>query len=242
MNKVAGRIAAHRKGKVEGKVAIEYIVTVVESELLLLSCMIEGATESQKLLRPMDDEAFDCCEQPFLLDLFLKTIDRLFSPHDASCWQVGLVKHMLTLLASGMVVTDGATTRLLGGPSMDVAAAKEECRYVMYEWCVVARLVVRAEFPSFEITVRFSFFSLSSRHRKTLNEKELEFSLECLAKFFGYQSAAVVGSFFSLIGLALAVFAANPGWHHVECWVLVFSKRSRAFFRSHLHFARILQR
>ena len=242
VNRVAGRISATRISKKEGKIASEYVASVNEEDLLTVAALMEASTETHKVLRPMDDEDFDSAEQPFLLDNYLRTVNALFGPSNPVCWAVGLTRYMLQMLTEGMVVSDGKVTRLLGGAGAELDVIKERVRGFMNEWVIMARLVVRAEFPSFHITFHFRVFALSTKAGRSLSEDEVAESLGALALFFALCKENVMRSFAAIVGLAMAVFSANPTWHNVSCWVFVFVRRPKGFAKLHKAFKYILMR
>ena len=165
----------------------------------------------------------------------------LFPGDDPKCWRVGVTKQMLGMLMKGVMVSTGSSVRLLGGQTVDWTVLKARVCFFLHEWCVLARLVVRAEFPSFEIAYHFRIFSLDPDHQRSMDESSINMSLACLAQFFALEPRPVIQSFFHLVGFARVVFASNPTWPMANCWAEYFVKRPQSYC-GHTSFRIILLR
>ena len=66
---------------------------------------------------------------------------------------------MVGLLKSQMVIYVKGHSHVLGGAELP-DKIKDDVTNIFWEWCNLARLVIRAEFPSFEIVYNFCIFDL----------------------------------------------------------------------------------
>ena len=71
---------------------------------------------------------------------------------------------MVGLLKSQMVIYIKGTSRVFVGTELP-EKAKDDAIKIFWEWCNLARLVIRAEFPSFELVYNFCIFDLDDGAR-----------------------------------------------------------------------------
>ena len=227
MNSVAGQIAATRKGKREGEIALNYLKTITEEDLLIIGCLMEISTECMKVVRKMDTEAYDPSQEPWLLDSFLHRVARMADSQHGRIWDFGLPKHILKLLSTGMVLSDGSMTRILGGSACQLDVVKARVIVYMEQWVVLAKLVVKAEFPAFETAFHYRVFDVHCSRLHELDHQEARRSLEALAGFYNVSVSQSISSYSALLGLAQSTSAAHPSWPSSACWVDYFKNRAK---------------
>eukprot|EP00959_Pyramimonas_sp_CCMP1952_P134369 2811171-Pyramimonas_sp.AAC.1 len=97
-----------------------------------------------------------------------------------------------------MILYVKGSARHLGGGHAVTQSIKDRAISIFWEWCNLARLVVRAEFPSFEIIFKFCAFDLDEGKPQTNVEQQNHIGahLGQLAKYFNVSGDDLIDEFY----------------------------------------------
>ena len=154
----AVRLCILRKGTREGRIAKTFLETISFQILLMAAMMADAGSEVLVLLRALDTE--ELMEPAAIMQTVEDYLDRvtwLFF-HDGCLETDSYTAVMMKWLAdSHYFVVDGKGRSLGGGPP--TRGDLDYCFARIRSWVVLARDVVHAEFPSFELVSCFSAFA-----------------------------------------------------------------------------------
>ena len=155
-------IALRGRTSSPGKAAEKFLKMLDAESYLQVAMMCDGSDEAIILSQYTDREDVDNSEKAERCDMFLENIARLFHNGGAVTAQgtftrmaMDTLQRTLTWSVNGELFSMGG----VGQPSEDVVTT---CLNHMKCWCRLARAIVEAEFPDFQVVMAFSIFNLGS--------------------------------------------------------------------------------
>ena len=178
----------------------------LNEERYLQACMMGDATdEIMGLLRFTDNEEMDVDETVKHVSSNQKHLYYLFGPA-MGCTQVqGFTKFGLQLLQQPHYFNVKGNMYACGGPGNVTPSMLRACLARMKPWLVLADCVVETEFPSFDVCMAFSVFSLQDLRQVDL-DAEGERCLRRLAAAFRVDAEPSLGQFQYVRPIALNIF------------------------------------
>ena len=85
-------------------------------------------------------------------------------------------------------------TRILGGSACQLDVVKARVIVHMEQWVVLAKLVVKAEFPALETAFHYRVFDVHCSRLHELDHQEARRSLEALAGFYNVSVPHAISS------------------------------------------------
>ena len=132
---------------------------VDEQMLLQLGMVADAGDEALVHTRYCDTEDIDHAAMPLANTRFLQRISLLFG-QDKRCLESGCTLHVLKALEKPVILFVKGAHRTIGWGGNVTQQITDKCLDRMRNWCRLAQLVVRAEFPDFELLYSFSIFNL----------------------------------------------------------------------------------
>ena len=168
-----------------GKAALEFLQLINSEVMLSFGMMADAGDEVNILVRFLDCETFDKSQVASMLDEFIHRIETLFV-HE-QCLSTGYTRHMLQVLQRPMTVfLRGGETKTIGHRRGTPRALITRCIARLRNWAHLAKSILRAEFPNFEVLQTFSIFGLSAKETREMDDDEQE---ERLRKRRGHMQA-----------------------------------------------------
>ncbi len=210
--------------------------TVTGEEVYLqLAMLADAADEALLVVRIFDDEDADSATTATYLSEFQRRIYALFGDPPGCRTLRGFTQFAIEFLQTAHVIRiKGANERTLGpGPSDAVFAS---CLRRMKCWLALCRVVIRAEFPDFELTQSFAIFDLTKSNRVRqdggADEDEhhtslLKTRLRRLCKVFEVRFADALDQFNDYVRLAAQRFRSFSECSNTEAWRWALSKPMR---------------
>ena len=158
-------VAVQRKGTAEGNVAEVFLQTITFDMFLLAAMMADAGAETLNLIRVLDTEdRLEVAAICQIIEQFLNNITWLF--HEDGCMRANsYTKAMVTWLARPhFFLANGIGKVLGGGPPTDADLAK--CFGHMRSFTLLARDVLDAEFPNFDVVCAFSAFACIEKGKR----------------------------------------------------------------------------
>ena len=155
----ASRVYKLRKHNREGRIAKVFLETVQYEMMLLAAMMADCGSETLSLLRVLDSEDLtEACAIMDHVDAFLNRVTWLVF-EDGCLNSDSYTNVMIKWLSESHHFDVDGRGRAIGGalPSRDTL---NQCFEHMRAWVILARDVVAAEFPSFDVVCGFSAFSV----------------------------------------------------------------------------------
>ena len=178
----AVRLSVKRHGEREGRAADTFLRTLHVRILILAAMMADGGQESLHLIREMDQETMSTTDVNISVGRFLDRIAWLFH-EDGALSIPGHTSYVLQWLRQPhFLIVDSAGKRIGGEP-----VAREELDDAfghMRKWTCLAKEVLAAEFPNFDLINAFAVFALPERAKAPPTDDDSEVRLRRLAQAF----------------------------------------------------------
>ena len=155
----ASRVYKLRKGNREGHIAKIFLETITYEMLLLAAMMADCGSETLSLLRVLDSEDLtEACAIMDHVDAFLNRVTWLVF-EDGCLNSDSYTQVMIKWLLEPHHYDVDGRGKAIGG-TMPSRGTLNQCFGHMRSWVVLARDVIAAEFPSFDVVSSFSAFSV----------------------------------------------------------------------------------
>jgi hypothetical protein len=210
----AVRLSQLRKGEREGKAACVFLESLSPTLVLLLAMMADAGIESLSFIRMMDTEELPVSDLALEVQGFLDRVTWLF--HQGGCEKVpGHTQFALEWLSTPhFYLIPGVGGRCIGGSPPSEATLNTAYRHIR-GWTVLARDVLKAEFPDFDLVCAFSVFTVPKDMATALPVDVLT-KLSRLAQSFDLPQLR--DEYEDHLPLAVAA-RARSGCSHLASWV-----------------------
>ena len=220
----ANKLAVARKGTTEGNVGKTFLETINVTFVLLLAMMADAGMEALNLIRFLDDEEVSIGEICHRVIAFLDHVTWLF--HDEGCFKVsGHVAFVIEWLSKPHFYMVDGEGRCIGGSGIS-ESAKQEAFAHMRAWTLLAREVLSAEFPDFDLVDAFSVLALpKQRYVDRLDLREGDrMRLDRLAKAFS--QPAFPEEYTNYLPFAIAAYSqTNFKCSYADAWKAAIANR-----------------
>ena len=216
---VLGRMAADKARERAGVYATEMLQSIDEQFLLQAALLADASDETQILIRFFDEREVDNGKISAACRRFVDRIDKLFLGGQAFAVE-GHARLCLQFLKTAHHWNVGGVTRTLGGPRSVPAHVKQLTMQRMVAWARLAKRVVEAEHPCFELISNFDIFDLSQwpdNGMSTIRQAQAE-SLMRLCSTFGVDQDAFLAEFRDIGKIAQAHYKAEQ-CDNLQAWV-----------------------
>ena len=136
----------------------QWLSSVTAEDLLQLAMCADAADEAMLLVRAFDSESMDIAETLARTRDFMDRVEGLFD-HGHCLTTPGYTQHCRDILESGELLAFSSEGPRNVGLDL-TSTAVSRCLNRMRCWVVLARSVIRSEFPDFEILNSFAIFDL----------------------------------------------------------------------------------
>ncbi len=154
------QMADERKSAPEGKEAAAFLASLDEEQCIALGNLADAGQECLALVRFLDNEEFDKSALASELHRFLARVDVLFSKRECVTMKSSYTRAMLNFLQRPRQLFYKNSVKVLGGPGKVSADLLDRCMARMANWTRLAKCVLRAEFPNFELLQAFGILCL----------------------------------------------------------------------------------
>ena len=168
---LAIKISILRHDTVPGQNARFFLETINEEICIMIALLCECGDECLQLLRIYDVEAPDSTSTVKIIRNFLDRIVFLF-PQRGVLRTCGYLSHMANILKKQRNFTVNGVARVIGDADVDIDAILEKCLPYFDSWVLVAHSLIRAEFPSFEISQSFNVFDMIEKEQPDIDQLE----------------------------------------------------------------------
>ena len=215
----AQQISINRQGSAPGNSADQFIEYACEEVFLQLAMLGDGADEALVHTRFCDDENVDNGLLPHENDRFLTRIMYLFGDQEG-CFKGGHTAVMLKNLRRPVVLFWHGQPKTIGGEGSATHEIMQRCRHRMLNWARLAKLVVKAEFPSFDVLVAFSAFNVAStgERGKHVDLAGSRPQLKLIARVLGLNETILIEAYDLVKPLAVKKKAAIAELSNVGAW------------------------
>ena len=213
----AQQIAEARKGTAEGEQACGFLEYINTERMLILAMGADAGDEVYEFVLQLDKEDVENELLNRRCNEFLERIALLFGP-ERQCFNLGYTQHMLNTLQRQRVIYTKGEPRSFGGASSITQAIKDKVIGIYWEWCNLARLVVRAEFPSFEIVYKLAIFDLNEGQVRPVHEQRADDYLNSLAKYLEVSEEALRDEFYRVLPVAKQKMLHTSGISNAGAW------------------------
>ena len=134
----------------------QWLSSVTAEDLLQLAMCADAADEAMLLVRAFDSESMDIAETLARTRDFMDRVEGLFD-HGHCLTTPGYTQHCRDILESGELLAFSSEGPRNVGLDL-TSTAVSRCLNRMRCWVVLARSVIRSEFPDFEILNSFAIF------------------------------------------------------------------------------------
>jgi hypothetical protein len=229
----AQQIVGQRAGKPEAKHATTFLQDTTSEHFLQLAMLSDAADESMMHTRFCDSESVDNALLPQENHRYLSRLVFLFGSQEA-CWTTGFTKFIVDRLASPAIVFVGGAPRTIGGPGAVDMDMKNRCLMRMLNFCTLAKLTVKAEFPSFDTLCAFEAFALEGTDIKACKDDQYDRQLKLLARVFELDFSELREGFIKVRPVAIMKRKSAPELSSFSWWKLALDhvKLSRHLDRS----------
>ena len=170
---VAVKISILRHDTVPGQNARFFLETINIEMLIMIALLCECGDECLALLRIYDVEAPDSASTVKIIRNFLDRIAYLFLKKGV-LKTGGFLKYMLNNLKNVRTFNVHGVTRVLGGPDVISEAIVDRCLPYFEAWAVLAQALIRAEFPSFELSQSFGVFAMIEEEQPDIDQLDAD--------------------------------------------------------------------
>ena len=223
-----------RRNEAVGRNAKAFLNLLNEEMIISLAMMSDAGEENLELVRFLDNETLPTTEIAAECKRFLERITVLFEGRGVV--NVGHTEFALDFLRRERLVFIDHKPKRIGGT--DVQPVLNRCFKRFSAWVKLAREVLAAEFPQFEIVQAFSAFHLTSERRSNpqRDRQVLVDKLTKLANLFGVSAATLLDEFDDLVPSAQFNLDAAAASDSLGAWrnvILAKDKRGRRILKHH---------
>ena len=212
-----------RRNEAAGKNAKAFLLMVDEEMMLSLAMMADAGEETLELVRFLDSDRVPTTDIAAACQRFLERVTVLFEIGD--CVKCGHTSFMLAVLEKQRLLFIDRKAKRIGGIRMLPIVTR--CLGRLSKWVQLAREVLRAEFPQFEIVQAFGALRLQSRserrrdlaaqpHTESERLKQVD-QLTKIAQLLGLDANMLAAQFFDNLPTAQFVFD-DKGCESVTAW------------------------
>ena len=211
-----------RSGSREHKAAKRFLQFVDAERLIQAAMMCDGGDESLMLLRLCDDPDLDMATAPDEIAAYIARVEFLFL--QGGCLSTrGYTKQVIDMLRNHVITYQVDTAwKSLGGCHGVSQQAIQNCLARMGCWVRVAKSVLDAEFPAFELLQSFSIFTAAAKVSAHLCPSAFVASnqrhFDRLARTFNVDAAALASQFIDHVFIAKQSMASSPGMTLRDAW------------------------
>ena len=163
--------------------AHDFFDTIDEDAVIQISMLADAADEHSAIVRFFDSEDYDVSEVPSALSIFLQKITMLFVADPPGCLTCKTyTNYMVELLQMPRICSLQTGIKQIGGAGRVTPQLLERCTQRMSNWVRLCNASIDAEFPSWKLTHAFQAFDLAAHENNLDHAKQIETSLERLAK------------------------------------------------------------
>ena len=168
----ADEIATMRSG-VPSADAENFKAKLDEEACLTLGLLADAADEGLLLTRSMDDELVDSATAPDTVQHFVDRIVFMFEK--GHCLSMpSFTKCAVDFVAKPLLMFTKAGPRLLGGVGRLTEEIKTRCMQRLMSYVKLAIIVVRTEWPNYDLLTSFRIFNLAQRRHKVDGEAQAD--------------------------------------------------------------------
>jgi hypothetical protein len=225
-----------RRPGAEGQDAERWLASITEEKMLQLAMVADATDEGLLLTRAMDSEDMDLATQQSDISSFVDRITLLFDKGQCMNLQPGFTNHMHSLLQHERVILLRSGERIFGGNGKITPDVIARCLSRMRSFTRLAREVVQAEFPDFELFGAFQVFDLAdgkfksrepssheggnfaSKEPSSHEGRDFANSARRLARAFGVDEIALAAQIKFHRPIALRIKSAGHGFDNKTAW------------------------
>ena len=212
----------------EGAACAATMHSLTNERLLQLGMMADAALEIDYFVHTLDAAEFDEANLRDLIDMLNAKLRRLFIDgqciHVPGCTSVVLqsLRRARTFVVGGVALTIGAKEGL---PAATVAS----CMRRMAAWAALAKNVIQAEFPSWDVLMAFQVFEVRSRHDTTVHrgqrdDKDIDDCLKRICNALNLAFDMLRAQYYYYEPVAINI-ARSRKCSNFEAWKAAVSKR-----------------
>jgi hypothetical protein len=215
----AQQVVRLRRSTDEAKVAERFLTFCDEETLIQLAMMSDGGDEAIGHTRVCDSDDIDQATLPLEHDRFLSRIVMLFGA-ERRCLTSGCTGFMLEALKHPVIVMVGGDPKTIGGRDAVRPEVVQRCLARMQAWTKLARLVIRAEFPDWEILSAFSVFDAAGDSSSIDSSKHEMFRgyMATLARVFEADLGDLMHGFDVVLPVAQIKKRLQPSISNLDAW------------------------
>ena len=230
-------IRVRRSGSREHKIAKHFLQFLNVERLVQAAMMCDGGDESLQLLRFCANPAMDMATALGEIASFMARIDFLFL--QGGCLNTeGYTQRVIDSLRRRAITFQvGGVWKSIGGPLEVGDEVVQRCLARMGCWVRVAKSVVSAEFPAFELLQSFSVFTAAAKVSTGMCPAafvmENQRHFKRLARVFNVDADELAAQFVEHVFIAREIMMSSPGVSLREAWkdAILRTQSSRAATR-----------
>jgi hypothetical protein len=220
-----------RRTGAESKDADRWLASITEEKMLQLAMVADATDEGLLLTRAMDSEDMDLATLHSDISRFVDRITLLFDKGQCMDLQPGFTAHMRSLLQHERVILlSSGETRIFGGKGAVTPDVTARCLARMRSFTTLAREVVQAEFPDFELFAAFQVFDLAdggTGSKEPSSHEGGNFAVRRLAQVFKVDEAALAAQIKAHRPIALSTKSAGHGFDNKTAWQATVQKTQK---------------
>ena len=210
MVQTMNQVANGRAGQRQGKLALQWQLSVTTEHCLQSAQMADAADEALQMVRLTEPEEFDESCLRAQIDNYLDRLRALY--FDERCWDYGYTCAMVRHLTQDCCLKlPTHTFKYLGrqGGVHDWEDIKHRCLRRMQMYVMQVEGIVKAEFPEFQVTQSFSIFNLDDLLEKSPHELKEDGSASImldiarLTQFFAPHASDLKQDYFQILPMAM---------------------------------------
>lgn len=231
------RVATERSGQASGQFAVSTLASIDEEMMIQAALLADACEESMVLIRFFDEAEVDNAKICTKVAEYLGRIGNLFD--EQFVWSVeGYTKVTLDFLKRTTTFMSGGGLRSIGGPRAVTPALMTSTIQRMQAWVLLAKHVVAAEHPDFELVSSFACFNLKEFPAQSAEDlkahgrsSKFDLHLQRLANCFKVDWTCLKNQFFD-IGSIARTHQQESDCDNLEAWQQSLKKTSSAAARS----------
>ena len=205
----ATKLAVMRRGERQGHAAETFLEALEPTLIVLLGMMADAGSEALTFIRLLDTEEMPMADTCREVDAFLDRITWLF--HERGCLTVAghtacvidwlSQPHFFMVRGAGKCIGGGVAEATLGAAFSHMTA-----------WTLLARSVLQAEFPEFDLVSAFAAFALPARGQPPSPQADRAVKLDRLAQTF--KQPTFKAEYEDHLPYAVAAYGKRPPSRH----------------------------
>lgn len=230
------RVCIERPGDRAGVFAAATLQGLDEEIMLQAALLADASDECMILIRFFDQREVDNAKICTEVKRFIEAISLLF--YEERIWVVeGHTKVCLDFLQKQTHFLVNGQLRSVGGPRVITGELRTRVLKRMQAWTVLAKEVVRAEHPEYEVVSSFSCFDLEGWPKQSVDElvkrgrtKQFDGTLIRLANTFAVDEIGLHQEFWDY-GSRAAIHHERTGCTNVDAWAWALKASSASAAR-----------